>query len=79
MATRLVSFWYQALASAKGVKVSTPHPLRAKQRLYKARKEANDPILYCLSIIQPFPNELWIVKREKPDYSAFSQEGGNSE
>lgn len=68
MASVSVELWYQALATPLGVIVRVSDPERAKMRLYALRKEANDPDLDSLSIVQSPTNpgeELWIVRRKK--------------
>jgi hypothetical protein len=56
---------YEALGSQHGVAVLTSDPVKARQRFYALRKEANDPDLESLSIVQSPTNplELWIIKR----------------
>ena len=56
----------QALDTEHGIVVSTPEPLRLRQKLYAAKKE--DPIFICLSfVLSPTApeTELWIVKRDE--------------
>lgn len=59
---------YEALGSAFGVVVQCSHTEKARQAYYKLRKEAQDPDLESLSIVQSptDPQQLWIVKVPKP-------------
>lgn len=58
--------WYAALGSEKGVVITTNNTALCIQRLYAARKKANDPDLDGISIVQSptVPGELWLVKRK---------------
>lgn len=64
----MLEYLYEALASAKGIKLSVSDMEAAKRRLYKARADACDPDLEQLALV-PSPTsstELWILRR-KPD------------
>lgn len=60
-------FLYEALRAEHGIRIVTSDPERLRQKLYRLRKQ--DPDLACLSLtISPIAeNELWIVKKGKPD------------
>lgn len=62
-------FLYEALASPFGIVVLVDDVERARQTLYRLRREANDPDLQQLALVPStqVPNELWIVKKAKPD------------
>lgn len=65
----MLEFWYRAFASALGVVLRTSDPERMKQKLYAARREALDPDLESIAIVQsPVDpnNELWLVKKNAP-------------
>lgn len=56
--------WQAALSSPRGKRIHTTNRDLLKQRLYKARADAQDPELEQLSLVlPPNRNELWIVKR----------------
>lgn len=64
---QLLEFLYAALRSPHGVIVHTTGTLtEIRQRLYVARREANDPDLKCLAICQSpsNPSDIWIIKKE---------------
>jgi len=59
---------YEALRSELGIIVATSDPTALKQKLYAARREADDPQLDSLSFVTSRTNpdrEIWIVR--KPD------------
>jgi hypothetical protein len=56
-----------ALAHRHGLKLRTSAPDRLLQRLYAARRGAQDPDLDRLSIVRPMPDQLWIISRETLD------------
>lgn len=62
--TNWLEFLYAAQASPHGVCVSVDDVDKAKQALYRARRESGDISLSALAIrTSPFdPFELWIVK-----------------
>lgn len=61
----LLEFWYQAKAAKFGIELIVSDSNLAKQRLYKARADAKDPLLNDLQIrtspVLP-ESHLWIVK-----------------
>jgi hypothetical protein len=59
-----LEYWYMALAHQRGLKLRTSAPDRLLQRLYAARRGAQDPDLDRLSIVRPLPDQLWIISRE---------------
>lgn len=65
-----LEFWYAALRADIGVVIDTDNVSRLQQKLYIARREAQDPSLEGLSIvISPTSpsTQLWIVKRDAAD------------
>jgi hypothetical protein len=60
-----LELWYRALAADVGIAISTNEPRILSNNLYDARRSAADPELETISvIIQPLPNEVWLVKKE---------------
>lgn len=62
----MLEYWYQALESKFGIVVKTDNVSGTLQRLYKARKEANDPALSELHLRRSpvDPEAIWIVKNK---------------
>ncbi len=63
----MIEFLYQAKASSFGIVVKTTNVEGLRQKLYAARREANDEDLKSLSLV-PSPTmegELWIVKNKE--------------
>jgi hypothetical protein len=60
-----LNMWYEALGSERGVKVRTDDPKRCREKLYAFRREAKDPDLDALSVVQSptSANEIWIIRR----------------
>lgn len=56
---------YRALGSERGIWVEVDDVDRARQQLYRFRREANDPALQHLALVPDpkVPNRLWIVKK----------------
>lgn len=76
----MLEYWYQAIASEKGIKLETNDILGLQRRLYKARAESADPELANLALV-PSPttsNQLWIIKRG-PAQSAGSASQSNDQ
>jgi hypothetical protein len=67
MASQYLEYWYMALGYRSGLKLRSTSPDRLVQRLYAARRGAQDPDLDKLSIVRPFPDQLWIIHRETSD------------
>jgi hypothetical protein len=65
----VLEHWYAALRSPEGIVLRVSDFNAVRQKLYAARKEAMDPELDGLSLVQSptDPNELWIVKKESAD------------
>ena len=63
----MLEHWYAALRSPSGVCVRVSDVTRVRAQLYAARKEAMDPNLENLAIVQSptAGNELWIVHKPK--------------
>lgn len=61
----LLSYWYQALASERGIEIICSDVEGTRSKLYAARKAAKDFDLDRISIcLSPFdPCKLWLVKR----------------
>jgi len=59
--------WYTALHSPNGAKFATEDVEKAKQQLYRIRKEINDPQLAVLFLTTSptNPNHIWIVHEKK--------------
>jgi hypothetical protein len=62
----LLSYWYKALHSPRGVCLVVNDPERIRQKLYAARREAKDAALDNISVCpSPLdPTRLWLVKKE---------------
>lgn len=61
--------WFEALRSQSGVRVRVVGDYElARQKLYRARREALDPRLETLSVVQSptASDELWIVHSSPP-------------
>lgn len=60
----MLEFWYQALESQYGIVIKVDNVGLAIQRLYQARKEANDPALDNVHLRRSpvDPEAIWIVK-----------------
>lgn len=65
----MLEYWYQAAGEKYGIVLVTDNVQLTLQRLYAARKEANDPELFKLHIKRSPVDEdaLWIVKNEFND------------
>jgi len=63
-----LEFWYTALGQPFGIVIETDDPERARQRLYAARRDAQDHDLAKLSVVQSptNPAHLWIIHKETP-------------
>lgn len=64
-----LNLWYAALGSQLGVVIACNSPgdtEKVRQKLYSLRKEANDPDLDSISVVQSPTNpiQLWLVKRK---------------
>jgi hypothetical protein len=60
-----INSWYEALGSQYGVVIQCEgNPVKVREKLYALRRDAKDPDLECLSIVQSPSNlsQLWIVK-----------------
>ncbi len=67
-----LEFWYKALHSPSpfGIVIETDAIERLRQKLYTARRDADDPTLEGLVIVtSPSQSEtqLWIVKKDAAD------------
>lgn len=64
-----LEFWYAALASPLGVVIETDNFERARAKLYAARREAMDPALDNIAVMQSptNPSDIWLVKRKQND------------
>jgi hypothetical protein len=63
-----LNLWYEALGSQRGIVLQcTGDPAKVREKLYKLRKDANDPDLESMSVVQSpsTPSQLWIVKVKK--------------
>lgn len=61
-----IELLYDALRSDLGIIVETNEPKILRAKMYAARKEADDPELDCLSLLESPTNpdqDLWILKR----------------
>lgn len=65
-----LEYWYQALRSSIGIVIATDSLERLRQKLYIARRDAEDPSLERLTIVtsptRP-EDQLWIVKQDATD------------
>ena len=70
--TGVLHYWYTALSSDLGIELNCSDADAARQRLYAARREAQDTDLDQISVcISPFdPMRLWLVKKGKSDEKA---------
>lgn len=62
-----LNLWYEALGSSLGVVVQTDNPEKLRQRLYRLREQANDPMLADISVVISPTNpgsHVWLVKRK---------------
>lgn len=61
-----LEYWYQALRSKYGLRLSSTTVEATRVKLYAARRESGDPALDALVIIRPAatPGELWIIHKE---------------
>lgn len=61
----MLEFLYKALRSDKGVVIRTDNFDLTRAQLYKARSEAADKDLDCLSFVQSptDSSEIWIVRK----------------
>jgi hypothetical protein len=75
----MLELWYAALASPLGVVVDVVEGTteQARQKLYAARANAEDPDLAALSLVvsPSTPNQIWILKRA-PSKSDVEPSGG---
>ena len=65
-----VEFLYRALDSKLGIVVKTSNPEQTRQRLYAARRAAQNPDFAKLSICPSRANpssELWIVRKSSAE------------
>ena len=64
----ILNHWYRALHSPLGIELVVSDSASVRERLYRARRDAQDTDLEKISIcLSPFdPMKLWLVKRE-PD------------
>jgi hypothetical protein len=62
----VLELWYQAAGEQYGIVVITDNVPLTLQRLYAARREANDPELFKLHLKRSPIDEsaIWIVKNE---------------
>lgn len=59
-----LELWITALQSPKGIRIETNDRHLLKNQLYRARKDAGNPLLDTLCLILPINDaEIWIVKR----------------
>ena len=72
-----LAYWYEALASDRGVVFRTNDRERARQKLYSARREACDTSLEVLSIIfsPTSSDEIWIIRNDQTQGSGTPGEG----
>lgn len=61
----MLEYLYQALRSNFGIAIDTDDFELTRQKLYRAKRDAADKDLDCLSFVQSptTPNQLWIVKK----------------
>ncbi len=63
-----LNLWYEALGTPFGIVILTNNPERCRQRLYKLRDAAGDPVLSTISVVtSPTVPEshVWLVKRKQ--------------
>ncbi len=68
MAIDYLELWYTALHDPVGLKIQTNDADRLKQKLYQARKSADDPNLSLLTVLtSPLhqQTEVWIAHRNQ--------------
>lgn len=64
-----INLWYEALGTPLGIVVQTSNPEGLRQKLYRLREQANDPMLADISVVisPTVPgSHVWLVKRTKP-------------
>ena len=73
----ILSYWYRALSSPRGIELVCSDPESTRMKLYAARREAKDTDLEGIAVcLSPFdPHKLWLVKKrpsnvEVPDAEA---------
>lgn len=61
----LLSYWYRALSSTRGIELICSDPEQVRNKLYAVRAGVHDPDLDQISAcLSPFdPAKLWLVKR----------------
>lgn len=71
--SQMLELWYAALREDIGVVIETDDPDRCIQKLYAARRQAQDPDLNAISIVRsPTDNfHLWLVKRYEQTQSGL--------
>jgi hypothetical protein len=64
-AAPFASYWYAALAARHGIVIETDNVQLLVGRLYTARREAADPDLDRVSILNSptTPGQVWLVKK----------------
>ena len=69
MSVPVLHHWYSALSSPYGIELISSDVEALRQRLYAARREAQDTDLEQIALcMSPFdPMRLWLVKRKPPD------------
>ena len=67
MSSAFLDLWYAALAAELGICVATTNRDILRQKLYAARKAANDPDLDSLSLIlsPTDDSQIWIIRNAK--------------
>lgn len=72
-----LEFLYQAEASIYGISIAVNEPVRAKNALYRARRDSGDDTLRNIQIrtspVNP-TGELWLVKAKPEDISNAQEE-----
>ena len=68
----LLSYWYRALHSERGIELICSDVEVIRQKLYATRSEVKDPEIAGVSLcVSPFDDcRLWLVKKESPKESA---------
>lgn len=63
----MLEYWYSALASPHGIKLSVSDIPTAQRKLYAARADACDESLKVLALVPSpsTPNEIWIIHAPK--------------
>lgn len=62
-----LNLWYEALGTPLGIVIQTDNPEKLRQKLYRLREQANDPMLADISIVisPTVPgSHVWLVKRK---------------